>query len=244
MAFSNNITSHWVKLTVIGFVFISLQGCFSTSMMTTAKTLDKSEQQLSVGVSGYLVDGSAGGIAPDIMYRRGISDKFDFGLGYSMGLYGHIRADLKYELLSWNNNNAFLSTGLGADFYLPDDFGDEQLLGTTIPLYLSINHNKNIVPYFGQRFTFGWNGLKAITYTNSTETIMKNTSLYHSMNYSGAMGFRFGKKQFIELSYSLRKDHYFGSWLKYPDYTEWANTSTNNNSFTIQITYGFIFGPK
>jgi hypothetical protein len=224
-----------------------LSGCFSSSMMTTAKTLDKGEQEFVVGVSGYLDSGSPAGIAPDLVYRRGINDKMDFGVGYSMGLLGHIRSDIKYELMSWNNGQNFLSTGFGLDAYIPDEFGDTRMFGSTIPLYLSLNHDQNVTPYFAQRFTFGWHGWNTYRYINSPSTITSFTSIRHKVYYSGAAGLRIGeerKKYFIECSYAYHGENYFGAWEAYDQPGEFTNTQSFHRNLTFQLTLGILLGNK
>lgn len=241
---------HFFKTVIYSIALIAtlaLQGCFSTSMMSTAKTLDKGEQEFVLGASGYFYETEPIGAAPDFYYRRGINDKMDFGAGYSMGLMGHIRTDLKYELHSWNNDNNFLSTGFGMDFYIPTEFADRPFVGSTIPLYLSINHDHNVTPYFGQRFTFSWNGLNAYKFLNSSETITTFQSVEHSVFYSGAIGLRIGedrKKYFLEASYAYRGDNYFGAWENYNDPGEYINVSDFDRDWTFQLTFGFIFGNK
>ena len=233
--------------TLLFMGLLTLPGCFSTSMMSTAKTLDKGEQEFVLGASGYFYGGEPVGAAPDISYRRGISDKMDFGASYSLGLMGHARTDLKYELCSWNNHNNFLSTGFGMDFYIPTEFADNPFVGSTIPLYLSINHDHNVTPYFGQRFTFSWQGLNAYKFYNSQETITTFQSLEHSVFYSGAMGLRIGegrKKYFFEASYAYRGDNSFGAWENYNTPGEYINISDFHRSWTFQLTFGFILGNK
>lgn len=236
-----------LPILLITAITLFFQGCFSSSMMSTAKTLDKSEHQLSVGVSGYAVEFSQLGIAPDLLYRRGINEKLDFGIGYAMGLAGHIRGDIKYELLTWNNNNSFLSTGIGLDVYLPDDFGGQKMVGSTIPLYLSFNHDKSVVPYIGQRLTFGWNGLNTYKYLSREEPVKESVYISNDIYYSGAFGLRFGenkKKFFIELSYSYWHSTKFNAWQNTYNSNQWENSLDFDKGLNIQISLGYTFGLK
>ena len=68
-----------MKTLTYGLLAFLLTSCFSSSMMTTAKTLDKGEQQFSLGASAY-VDAGDEVLGPEVMYRRGINDRLDFGL--------------------------------------------------------------------------------------------------------------------------------------------------------------------
>lgn len=235
-------------LLLIVLAAFGLQGCFNSSMMTTAKTLDKGEQEVTLGASVYSANNQFAGVAPEIMYRRGINDKLDFGLCYSLGLYGHFRADMKYELLNWNNGNSFLSSGFGFDAYIPDEFGnDSQLFGSTIPLYLSFNHDKNVTPYFGQRFTFGWNGLNTYKYLGSNEPITEFTVSNHSVFYTGAVGLQFGEKRkafHIEFSYSYVGNNYFGAWEDFNAPGEYVTISEFDRDWRGQITLAYVFGNR
>lgn len=107
---------HLLKILVISFS-IFFQSCISTSILQTAKTLDKGETQIVGGASQYNFEGEFG-LAPDLMIRKGINEKSDFGFGYSAGIMGHLRADYKYEILETKNKSNHISTGIGGDLYL------------------------------------------------------------------------------------------------------------------------------
>jgi hypothetical protein len=195
----------------------------STSMMQTAKPLKGLENQYSIGISQYSYNGDYG-IAPDFQYRRGINGKSDFGLSYSMGLYGHFRADYKRSIWVSKDRTDYLSTGVGLDLWY-DDWNGYLYTGFTAPLYMSFNHGKRFVPYFAQRFTFAvdqWSGSSL----NDWDYLMA---------YSGVAGLRIGEnltKMFVELSYSISNDYDFNLttqsrvWYSY------------NSSF--QLTFGFM----
>jgi hypothetical protein len=230
------------------FACFILQGCFSSSMMQTAKPLEKGKTQVSVGVSGYAIGYNDYGIAPDFMYRKGINGKSDFGIGYSMGLLGHFRADYKQQLYVSPTKNKYLSSGVGIDVYYPSDFGgDQPVLGITAPLYFSINHNKNIVPYFAQRFTLGLNGLGIIRYFPN-ETPIENQEIYktHNMFYTGSIGIRSGQKRvkyFLELSYSASFEHYFSNYY-YSYMDTWEMKKGGRDHLNFQLTLGMMIGNK
>jgi len=219
-----------------------LPSCFSASVMSTAKTLDKGEQHFYIGGSAYRSSHDIIG-SPEFMYRSGINKKSDFGIRYSLGLYGHLRTDFKYELMSWKNESNFISTGVGFDFYFPNTYsGDKYIVGSTIPLFFSFNHHKNVVPYIGQQYTFGWNDLKAFVFKNSNEIIEFRTSKSHSSFYSGTYGLKFEKfklKPFIEVSYSLKIENNFSAW-PLNNYS-WENTYNRQTHQNLQLTIGIEF---
>ena len=201
-----------MKCKVIYFlpIIIILHSCFSTSMMQTAKTLDEGESQIAVGLSGYYFEDEFG-LAPEVNYRQGINSKSDFGLGYSVGLNGHIKADYKRLLFNSTENNLYFSSGIGFDLFMPDgDF----LFASTIPLYLSLHKNPKFVPYFAQRFTLSFTDLSAFKYKDITNP-GKDVYYDHYMFYSGAAGLQFGEnriKWFMEASYSVTFNNTYGSY--------------------------------
>lgn len=231
------------------FLLVLLSGCYSSSMMQTAKTLDKGESEVSLGVSGYLQP-DAGGVAPDLMWRQGISDKSDMGVGYSVGFYGHARVDWKREIWSNPTNTTFLSTGLGFDGYFPNDFSGEPFYyGVNIPLYFSFNHGKEFVPYFGQKFSFGFRDLKVFQYYNNDDLPQQNLYYYHQMFYSGGAGVRYGKRRFkwfAELSYLVSIYRYVTqySYTGENDVELWRANKSFGSGMGVQLTLGVSIDRK
>ncbi|MCR9173238.1 MAG: hypothetical protein NXI10_12125 [bacterium] len=237
-----------MKLLLTSCLALLLSGCYTSSMMQTAKTLDKGEREFTVGAGPYT---SSGDIlaSPDFMLRWGISDKSDFGIGYSLQLNGHIRADWKRELWSSADQRQFLSSGVMADVFIPNDFaGDPVYIGICAPLYYSFNHHKKRVPYFGQRISLGLRDLSIIRYAGVNEPITERVSLYHQMYYSGAAGIRFGQnrfKWFIEASYSLKMEHIFRNYFNTDaSVDDWQLSRGYDRDVNAQITLGMTIGRK
>ena len=229
-------------------LFLSLSGCYTASMMQTAKTLDKGERELTIGAGPYTSSGDFL-VCPDFMLRWGYSDKSDFGLMYSLQLNGHFRGDWKREIWSNANQTSFLSTGAMAELFLPNDFaGDPTYFGLGLPVYYSFNHDKKWVPYFGQRFSLGLGGLSIVRYAGVNEPIEENVNIYHDMYYSGAVGVRFGKRRlkgFLEASYSVKMgNRFYNYWYSNDNIQEWRLSRGYDGDVNLQLTLGLALGRK
>ncbi len=237
-----------MKLLLFSGLLILLSGCYTSSMMQTAKTLDKGEREFTVGGGPYFSSFDLLG-CPDLMWRRGISDKSDVGFGYSPQLNGHFRADWKRELWNSPNERQFLSSGAMLELFVPNDFaGDPFYMGACLPVYYSFNHHKKWVPYFGQRFSVGLGGLSIIKYAGVNEPLQENVRVEHSMYYSGAAGVRFGQnrfKWFLEASYSLKMQHSFRNYLYSDDMIEeWRLRRGYDGDGNFQLTLGMTIERK
>ena len=212
-------------------------------MMQTAKTLDDGESQWSLGVSAYSMEGDIG-IAPDLMFRKGISDRSDFGIGYSMGLWGHARIDWKRVLKTNESETYYFSSGLGGDLYLPDDFGgDGPFIGVTLPFYYSFNHDGKLIPYFGQRFCLGLIDIGIVRHYGNDSPDPEEYRFNHYMYYSGAAGIRFGDKSvkwFLEASYNFSINHSY----RHIESEEWWFDKGSHVDFNAQLTLGMMLGKK
>jgi hypothetical protein len=234
------------KFLVLLILTALLSGCYSSSMMQSAKTLDKGEREVTASGSGYL--GYINGFTTEWMWRQGIGDKSDFGAFYSLGFYGHARLDWKRELWSSASESMYLSSGALFDVFLPNDFsGDPFYFGLGLPLYYSFNHDKGIVPYVGQRLSFGLLDAGIFNHYNNDnpETGLR---FNHQMYYSGAAGVRFEKLRipwFVEFSYNIRISRVYSSYYSYDyndpnDIGEWRLIKRYNEDPTVQLSVGIM----
>jgi hypothetical protein len=218
-------------------------------MMQTAKSLDKGERDISVGIGGYAAFGDPG-IAPDFMLRQGISDKSDFGVGYTLGLNGHVRLDWKREIWSNPTGKMYLSSGAALDLFSPNDFsGDPFFIGIAVPLYYSFNHGKKVVPYFGQKFSFGLRDVGVFKFYKNDTPPLERVNFYHQMFYTGAAGVRFGEKRikwFLEASYIIDINRSFSQFTA-PDVNgveEWLVNKRFDSNLAYQFTIGMTIARK
>lgn len=230
-------------------LLILLSGCYSASMMQTAKTLDKGEKEFTAGVGPYTSYGDVL-VTPDFMVRFGVSDKSDMGVFYSLQLNGHAKVDWKRELWSSPNGDKYLSSGAMFEAYMPNDFGgDPFYFGLCAPVYFSFNHDKKWVPYLGQRFSFGLTDTQVFKYYNNDNPPLERFNFDHYMFYSGSVGIRFGEKRtkyFLEGSYVYRINHSYRHYSSTDDngITEWYLNKNYHDGLSLQLTLGVNIGSK
>ena len=228
-------------------ISILLQSCYSSSVMQTAKPLEKGESDFSIGADGYA---SSGDMFPglELMYRRGINGKSDFGARYTFGLWGHGRIDYKYNFFRSANERLFLSSGIGFDAYVPDSFGGQNwFVGPYVPLYFSFNHGNPVVPYFSQGFSFGLNDLRGLA-PNQVPITSNYQGFEHTMFYNGGFGIRFGQrrvKYFVELSYGVRLENQVREQQNGPEGAEyWTIVHSQDTDLVFQLSTGITIGNK
>lgn len=218
------------------FIFpLLLTSCFTSSILQTAKPLDKGTCEFSGGILGF----SRGETLPGLntMLRVGIGRRSDIGLGYSLGI-GHLRLDYKYNFYRSANEKNFLSTGLGFEYFFTEaDY--KPIPAISLPLYFSMNHTGKIIPYFAQRFTFGLADMN-VAFGNHGEG-------HHTLFYTGGAGIRYGKnrlKGYVEVSYSV--DRVRDRQLTQNADNEQYTSDHTHQSPGIEINVGltFTFGGK
>jgi hypothetical protein len=198
------MTMKKLRYTTLIVLLFLLGSCFTSSLLQTAKPLDKGTVEFTGGAAGYFgFSQTLPGL--NAMVRVGTGKRSDLGFGYATGLFGHARLDYKYNFYRSPDENRFFSSGVGIDWITADE--DELLPAVNIPFYFSINHQGKVVPYFGQRFTLGLNDVD-VRFGGSAEGM-------HRAYYSGGAGIRYGRnrvKGFIELTYAveLSRDRHFG----------------------------------
>ena len=214
-----------------------LTGCFTSSFLQTAKPLDKGAVEVTGGLTGYATeDDRLPGL--NSMVRVGVGANSDIGIGYATGIFGHARLDYKYNFYRSADDRRFLSTGLGLDFF-SDDEDATGVPALNIPLYFSINHQGNVIPYFGQRFTLGLSHM---------DVLFGKGSGSHDIYYTGVAGIRFGKlrlKGYVEFSYSVGMERYRHSFYNYQ--TESLQSFDNRYETTgVELNVGLTipFGGK
>ena len=214
-----------------------LASCHTSSVLQTAKTLNKGEAEFTASAAVYAASDVLPGF--NLMYRRGINEKMDFGIAYAGTLYGHIRSDLKINLWKNANENIFLSSGVGLDFHLLNDWGSDipPNFGITVPLYFSFNHNNNVVPYFCQSFTFSFHDV-AIIPKFGQSNLTESMSLGHYMFQRGGFGIRFGRgkrvRWMVEVSHNIIYEHRLSVFNNHTD-------RSFNVDFLPELNAGLVF---
>lgn len=176
----------------------------------------------------------------DLNIRYGIGGNSDIGLSANFLVPGHIRFDYKRQLLTNSNNSLYLSSGLALEGYIPSEYRS-MTPSFSVPLYFSFNHNKNVIPYFAQRYTMSFEGLNAFRYSDSQLPVFEEINTRNTILYSGGLGLAFGKeydKWFLELSYfslySFFLKNYYSSVL-----SEWIyDKGQRHDNFGIQVSFG------
>lgn len=225
-----------ISLTFAAYLLFTLTGCFSSSIMQTAKPAAQGEIETTFGASFYGGLGEPmGGV--NVMIRTGVTQRSDIGLYYASGLYGNLKLDYKHNFWKSVNENVYFSAGLGFDILSSEGHNDANLFGAcSLPLYLSWNHTKKAIFFMGHRITFGLKDTDVF----GTE-FPQNYNLEHHWFYAGGIGLKWGEKRtkwFVELSMALDNENTF-----YSGSSEGGNRQFRQNT-TVQFTTGIMLGKR
>ena len=225
-----------------------LGSCFSSSIMQTAKPVDRGEIEVTTGLSAYGSTGGGGIPSADVMVRYGVGENSDLGAYYALGLFGHFRLDYKHVLYKSPTENTYLSSGFGIDGLLYEaTWSEPQDLGLSVPVYFSFNHTKKVIPYFMQKATLGLNDINVLSQYNRAPGLT-NYDYDHNWYYSGGFGFKWGEKRvkwYGELSYSIRFNREYQN-VVYTDDTGlnvYFRKSTDPQP-TFQLSLGMMIGQR
>lgn len=232
-------------LLVLGYL---LTGCYSASIMQTAKTVEKGKVNFSGAVSLYgpLHDDPPLTGGANVALRYGIANRTDIGLSYASGLWGHARLDMKQNLWKSSNSNSYFSTGFAFDMTNVGDNGFTNGLAISVPLFFSINHNKPVTIYSEQRFALGMGGISLLRdydyYKNDYVCSGDHLSLENWNFYTGGIGLKWGKKEKLkwcaELSYVL----YFRRFVLCEPGSDSPYNVGKPTYLTPQLSIGLSFG--
>lgn len=246
--YGNKFKRLLMKFLIAILVLASLSSCFSSSIMQTAKPVEKNKVETTLGISGYTT-GEGGLPSLDAMVRYGVSKKSDLGLAYSLGLFGHFKLDYKHVLYASPNQNAFLSTGFGVDGILYEGtWSEPKDVGLTVPLYFSFNHTKKVIPYFAQKVTFSLRDAQVLgQYKNDPG--FTDYNLDHNWYYAGGGGVKWGQnrlKWFAELSYSVRFNREYTNSVFVDEFgvTDRYFRKSTDPFGMVQLTLGMVITQK
>lgn len=237
------------KFTVLLFLPIVLASCFSSSIMQTAKPVEKGQIETTAGLSAYGSSGGGGIPSADVMVRYGIGQKSDIGASYSLGLFGHFRLDYKHNLYESPTKNTYLSSGFGVDAMLYEaTWSEPQDVGLTLPLYFSFNHNKKVIPYLAQRATLGLNDIGVLVQYDKNPGLT-DYDYDHNWYYSGGFGIKWGEKRvkwYAELSYSIRFNREYQNSVYTDDFGETQTFFRKNTDpqEVFQLSVGMVISQK
>jgi hypothetical protein len=217
--------------------------------MQTAKTLDRGEQEPTLGAVGNYVENEdfGTGLGPDIMYRSGVAGKVDLGFAYAPSLtIGNFRADMKYNLYKSPGENTYISTLLSLEAHNASD------PYSGLAFIASFNHQKNFHPYVFQKITFGLRDTQVFQRYSNVIPITSVENYKHNYFLIGGLGFQYQLEKkpntqfFIEAGYNILKyTSYQNSFLTNDlEEKEWYIYKFKSNRFNAQITFGFNFRLK
>lgn len=222
---------------------LSLGSCISSSILQTAKPLQKGEVETAISLSGFANSEIVGGVMSESQVRVGLNDVSDIGFSFALPTIGHYKIDYKRLLYKNTNETFYLSSGVGIEAFLPSE-SDPFIPGITIPLYISFNDKGKITPYLAQRFTFSPIGLKTHRYLSLENPVEKNVFIKNHMITSGGIGLRFtnyekNRRWFIEFSYYLHSEYFYRSDFN-SNTQSWKKTTRSGiGTIGAQVNLGF-----
>ncbi|MBD3638649.1 MAG: hypothetical protein HUJ25_14955 [Crocinitomicaceae bacterium] len=230
-----------MKLVYVIILCFIMGSCHTASVLQTAKPVEKGKTEVSLAGTAFFGSDVMPGF--DLMVRRGLGPRSDFGFAYCGSLYGHFRFDFKYVIAKTASDNLFLSSGVGLDLYLLDDWGSDigMYSGLTLPVYFSFNHNNKVVPYFAQTFTMGLNDFKVMRHYNKSE-IPEGESWEHNMFYTGGAGLRFQTEKRVDFVFEFSYKYVFTN--RFYNYSNSSTVKYYDEDFLPQLSFGIVIKPK
>jgi hypothetical protein len=219
---------NFIKLLVAVATAGLLSGCFSINNFQSAKTLEKRETELGIGlaagstfdlegedvdtIGGVIKRGNA--VSDLVLYGRyGITDRFDLGLRLSS--LGDIGLDFKYMAIGTQDSEFAFSPGLGVSSNLYF-LGLSRMFQLEVPLHFSYNFTDNFLVYITPRYVG----------QTSSFVIFENESW---IDYAGG-----------SLGFEIGKDIIFSVGLNYIRALNYSNYSSFNVGAGIRFRFGGV----
>lgn len=248
-----------MKSTYLFCLVFLLQGCYSASMMQTAKPLEKGQHELSTGLVGYSLENSIDEdysmknspiVGVDIMYRSGLTKNTDLGVSFApSATVGHLRADLKYNFYQSSNESVFVSSLFSIEAnnlrYIGSGGQDDFFIANGLGLVASFNHQKYFYPFLYQKFTLGLTDIGVFSRYNINTPPTDFVNYLHHMHYIGGAGFRYQFKHRPRMQLISDISYHASRKTRYYNYEGFSGNDIEmmlSKSIDRYINYQFTFG--
>lgn len=161
---------------LFGGIIILASSCTTFNNMSTGRTLGKGKNEIIPSMASFYAKGDlTPPVLPQLIYNRGITDRWDGGFNFSFGMIG---LQTKYQFLGDQQSEwcgamgvSYTYFGAGLESNANENALDVSLSNLSFPLHLSWHPDERLALYFSPKYSI-LGGKASLIGNNNSDRVM------------------------------------------------------------------------